>query len=443
VHVPTFLANEWATHFDLQFGGSWRNELLNPKFWVRINEIPSHSFWSIRQSLKAKMLESVRKRYTRQLRRNGISESQIRRLTQYLDPHRMDLLTVGFARRFATYKRATLLFSDLPRLSRLLNDPKQPVVVIFAGKAHPSDHPGQDLIRQIHAYSQRPEFEGKVILLEDYDMAVARKLVTGVDVWLNTPTYPMEASGTSGQKAGINGVLNLSVLDGWWDEGFNGTNGWAITPHGANFSAEFRDREEASELLDEIENEIVPLYYARDGHGYSEAWIEKSKNAMASLIPAFNAQRMVMDYVKGFYGPAAVQCRKLGENDYAGARELALWKAKVRQAWPGVRMSRVDQPTRSLLRDQNFEVQVKVELNGLEPDDLMLDCLIGREMTDGRFERHTCATFSIASRLSATEALFSLNMMLTNPGMQCYMIRMYPHHALLSQRFELGCMLWL
>src|SRR5690606_7664799 len=224
----------------------------------------NHSFWSVRQSLKAKMLETVLERSVQQLRRNGISESQIRRLTRHIKPRKTDILTLGFARRFATYKRATLIFSDPQRLARLLNDPERPVVLIFAGKAHPSDHPVQEFIRQIHRYSRDPLFEGKIVLLEDYDMSLARKLVTGVDVWLNNPAYPLEASGTSGQKAGINGVLNLSVLDGWWDEGYNGENGWAITPHGSQFSPDFRDREEANELLDVLENEVIPLYYQRD-----------------------------------------------------------------------------------------------------------------------------------------------------------------------------------
>lgn len=443
VHVPTFLANEWATHFDLQFGGSWRNELLNPAFWERIEEIPNHSFWSIRQSLKAKMLDTVGRRYTEQLRRNGISESQIRRLTRYLNSHKMDTLTVGFARRFATYKRATLLFSDIGRLKRLLNDHERPLVFIFAGKAHPSDHPGQDLIRQIHAYSQQPEYEGKIILLEDYDMALARKLVTGVDVWLNTPAYPLEASGTSGEKAGINGVLNLSVLDGWWDEGYSGHNGWAITPHGAGFSPEFRDREEANELLDELEFDVIPLYYERDGHGYSEGWIAKSKNAMSTLIPAFNAQRMVMDYVKGFYGPAAQQGKRLAQADYQPARELAEWKHRVMAAWPNVRMERIDTPVERIFRDDAFEVKLKVQLAGLQPADVMIDCLIGRETADGSFERHTCGTLHFVEDLDEQHSLFSLSMVLADPGIQCYMVRMYPHHQLLSQRFEVGLMVWL
>lgn len=443
VHVPTFLANEWANMFDLQFGGGWRNELLRPAYWKQIWDIPNHSFWSVRQSLKAKMLEMVLERSTQQLRRNGISESQIRRLTRHIKPRKTDILTLGFARRFATYKRATLIFSDPQRLARLLNDPERPVVLIFAGKAHPSDHPGQEFIRQIHRYSRDPLFEGKIILLEDYDMSLARKLVTGVDVWLNNPAYPLEASGTSGQKAGINGVLNLSVLDGWWDEGYNGENGWAITPHGSQFSPDFRDREEANELLDVLEHEVIPLYYQRDGHGFSVGWIEKSKHAMESLIPAFNAQRMVMDYVQGFYTPASQHGRKLANDNYQPAIELAGWKRKVRNAWPKVSMRRLDAPVEQIYRDDTFHLKVAVNVDGLDPSDIVIDCLVGIQQKDGSFERHSCFQLEYQERNEQNEAVYALSIVLAEPGKQCYMLRAYPYHPLLGQRFEVGCMIWL
>ncbi|MCK5792004.1 MAG: alpha-glucan family phosphorylase [Ketobacter sp.] len=443
VHVPTFLANEWVNMFDLQFGGGWRTELLNPDFWRKTWDIPYHSFWSVRQSLKAKMLEAVYDRSVEQQRRNGISESQIRRLTRYIKPRKTDILTIGFARRFATYKRATLIFSDRERLSRLLNDPEKPMVLIFAGKAHPSDHPGQEFIRQIHHYAHDPEFEGRIILLEDYDMALARKLVTGVDVWLNNPAYPLEASGTSGQKAGINGVLNLSVLDGWWDEGYNGKNGWAITPHGPQFSPDFRDREEANELMDVVENEVIPLYYARDGHGFSVEWIEKSKNAMETLIPAFNAQRMVMDYVRDFYNPAIAHGQALWGNDFSKAKELADWKHRVRECWPHVHAQRIDEPSDTMFRDETFEVKVAVDLAGLSAADITVDCLVGTLDWDGQFERHSCFQLGTDEQQHDGKTVYSLSVTLADSGKQCYKLRVYPYHTSLGQRFETGAMLWL
>ena len=443
VHVPTFLANEWVNMFDLQFGGGWRTELLNPDFWKKTWDIPYHSFWSVRQSLKAKMLEAVYDRSVEQQRRNGISESQIRRLTRHIKPRKTDTLTIGFARRFATYKRATLIFSDRARLARLLNDPEKPVVLIFAGKAHPSDHPGQEFIRQIHHFAHDPEFEGRIVLLEDYDMALARKLVTGVDVWLNNPAYPLEASGTSGQKAGINGVLNLSVLDGWWDEGYNGKNGWAITPHGPQFSPDFRDREEANELLDVLENEVVPLYYERDGHGFSVDWIEKSKNAMETLIPAFNAQRMVMDYLRDFYSPAIQHGHMLRNDEFHLARELAEWKEKVRERWPKVQAERLDTPMETLFRDDTFELKVAIELAGLSPSDISVDCLVGKVDREGQFERHSCFQLSHEQTTQDGKTIYGLSVTLAESGKQSYKLRLYPHHPCLGQRFELGSMIWL
>lgn len=443
VHVPTFLASEWANLFDLQYGGEWRTELLNKEYWNRISEMPTHTYWSIRQSLKAKMLESVYKRCVRQYRRNGVSESQIRRLTRFLRNTKTDVLTLGFARRFATYKRATLMFSDPVRLARLMNDPNRPVVMIFAGKAHPHDFPGQDLIRRIHQLAHSPEFEGKIILLENYDVALARKLVAGVDVWVNTPAYPLEASGTSGQKAGINGVLNLSVLDGWWDEGYNGQNGWAITPHDEKFSVDFRDQEEARELIEVLENEIVPIYYQREGLGYSPQWIEKSKNAMQSLMPQFNAQRMVMDYITGFYSPASRHGRRMTDSNYENAKVLAEWKHKVRTQWGGVSIELIQRPCEQIFRDDIFTIKVAVALNGLDPHDVTIDCLLGRENVGGEFERHGCFTFVFLNYLEDGRAQYSLETNIAEPGLLHYSLRMYPYHTLLGQRFEVGCMIWL
>ncbi|MGL4566709.1 MAG: alpha-glucan family phosphorylase, partial [Halioglobus sp.] len=234
VHLQTFLAREWVSLFDLRFD-DWRNELLNEEYWERLEEIPDYHYWSVHKALKQHLLEEVHAGVMAQQRRNGTSDAVIHRMLRYVDGSHEDVLVMGFARRFATYKRAAMLFADPVRLARVLNDPQRPVVVIFAGKAHPHDLPGQQLIRTIHDFSMQPEFLGKILLLEGYDMALARSMVSGVDVWLNTPEYPLEASGTSGQKAGLNGAVNLSVLDGWWGEGYNGRNGWGITPRSARF----------------------------------------------------------------------------------------------------------------------------------------------------------------------------------------------------------------
>ncbi|MDA8419671.1 MAG: alpha-glucan family phosphorylase [Pseudomonadota bacterium] len=443
VHVPTFLAREWINLFDMRFGSGWRNELLNEDYWQCIDTIPDHSYWSVLQSLRAELLMETKRRTTAQLRRNGSSQALIERLTQRLSPHQTDMLVVGFARRFATYKRATLLFSDPQRLARILNDPAHPVLLIFAGKAHPSDRPSQQFIRIIHEFSRQPEFEGKIILLENYDLALARKLVTGVDVWVNTPEYPLEASGTSGQKAGINGVINLSVLDGWWGEGYNGSNGWAITPHGPEFEPGYRDRVEGQELLDILEKQVIPLYYSRNGNGYPEGWVRKSKASMKSLLPRFNAERMVMDYMRKYYGRARKQALVLAANGFSRARDVSAWKRRVRETWPKVRMRRLDTAPSEIRSGSSISIRIAAELHGLQPDDVLLECLVGTESEEGRFVTRHGYIFTPEEPQTQGETLFVLNLRPTLPGLQHYKIRMFPFHPALAHRFETGCMLWL
>ena len=443
VHVPTFLAREWTNLFDMRFAGGWRNELLNPDYWRMIDSIPDHSYWSLRQSLKSEMLAEVCKRVVLQHRRNGYSESLIERLTAHLLPSETEVLTIGFARRFATYKRANLLFSDPQRLARLLNNSQRPMLLVFAGKAHPHDLPAQNLIKMIHEYSRLPEFEGRLILVEGYDMALARKLVTGVDVWLNTPEYPLEASGTSGEKAAINGVINLSVLDGWWGEGYNGDNGWAITPHGPAFERSYRDREEGAELLDIIESQVLPLYYARDGHGYSAGWVKKSKASMKSILPKFNAQRMVMDYVRNYYAPARQMNLVMSGNDYARARELAVWRRKIDANWPRVRLRRLDQVSTEIRAGQTLSMRVAAKLEGLAPDEVLVECLVGTVSEIGQFIKLDTHVFEAGERLDSGETLFNLKMVPRLSGLQYYKIRMFPFHPTLAHRYEAGYLLWL
>jgi len=443
VHVPTFLAREWTNLFDMRFGGGWRNELLNPDYWQQIDTIPDHSYWSLRQSLKSEMLAEVRRRVLLQLRRNGCSEALIERLTTHLRPTETDLLTIGFARRFATYKRANLLFSDPQRLARLLNDPKRPCLLVFAGKAHPHDLPAQNLIKMIHEYSRRPEFEGRIVLVEGYDMALARKLVTGVDVWLNTPEYPLEASGTSGEKAAINGVINLSVLDGWWGEGYNGENGWAITPHGTGFDHSYRDREESGELLDILEKQVIPLYYRRDGHGYSEGWVRKSKASMKSILPLFNAQRMVMDYVRRYYAPARKLNMTMGGNQHARAREVAAWRTRIDKCWPRIRLRRLDDAAKVIQAGHSLEIRVAADLCDLPPDEVLVECLVGYASENGDFIKSETYIFEPGERLDNKETVFTLKMIPRLPGLQFYKIRMFPFHPALAHRYETGYLLWL
>lgn len=440
VHVPTFLAREWVNLFDMRFR-EWRNELLNEEYWECIKEIPDHRYWSLRQELKSQMMEDISRRTINRFRRAGHSEAMINRLTHFTSKPEANILVLGFARRFATYKRATLLFADPERLARLLNDPERPVMILFAGKAHPNDLPGQQLIQTIHEYSLKPEFIGKIVLLEGYDIALARKMVTGVDVWINTPEYPMEASGTSGQKAAINGVINLSVLDGWWGEGYNGKNGWAIHPHGAHFNHEHRNYEEATDLMDYLEYEIIPKYYDFGTQGYSSRWVRMSKESMRSCIPLFNSQRMVVDYVKGFYKPAQTQFKRLSADNFAPARDLASWKHKIRQHWQGVSIRRMDSPAEKIFTDEALPIYVAVKLNGLQPDDVTVQCLLGTETDDKQFSVYEQVCFKYLKEENG-EHIFELQMQPSEPGLSYYKIRIFPFHELLSHPFELGYMLW-
>jgi starch phosphorylase len=442
VHVPTFLAREWISLFDMRFGGEWRNELTSEEYWARIDEIPDYSFWSLRQSLKSELLAEAHDRASRQHRRSGLNVTQVKRITHALSSENTDILILGFARRFATYKRATLLFSDPARLERIVNNPKRPVLLIFAGKAHPHDVPGQQLIKVIHDFSHRPEFEGKIILLEGYDLSLGRKLVTGVDVWLNTPEYPLEASGTSGQKAGINGVLNLSVLDGWWGEGYNGSNGWAITPHGAEYEMAARDREEGLELLDILEKEIIPMYYDRNGHGYPEKWVNMSKTSMKSLIPRYNAQRMLMDYVTRFYGPANRQQHILSERDAQPARDLAAWKRQIAEVWPRVTARRTETNITHIVSGETLLLETAVRLHGLAPQYITVECLVGSPSESSDFVVHSSHQLHPGETIGE-ETLYRLDLPPPLSGLQYYKIRLYPSHPLLSHRLEMGRMIWI
>ncbi|MBE0487247.1 alpha-glucan family phosphorylase, partial [Marinobacter sp.] len=441
VHVPTFLAPEWASLFDIQ-APTWKSELLNPAFWSFVDQIPDYHYWSVHKALKQQMAEFTVRRLKRQHKRNGTGYSVTERMTRQLISPDKDALVIGFARRFATYKRATLIFSDLPRLERLLTNPDHPVVLVFAGKAHPQDHPGQQLIKVIHGLSMQPALMGHIILLEDYDQAMARRLLSGVDVWLNTPEYPKEASGTSGEKAAVNGALNLSVLDGWWGEGYNKTNGWAITPRDTGLDQEFRNREEARDLLDLLEHEVVPLYYSRASQGYSKGWVTRSKASMKTITPRFNAQRMVMDYARNYYQPASHQGRLMMADQFKVARELADWKARVRDAWDGVSVTVKGCVDDRCAWDESVELKLSVALNGLAPGDVRVECLVTPECTGTYAEPGADRFILEATGEEDGHAVYASDIKPPYPGLQTLRLRVYPHHPALTHPLEMGYMIW-
>jgi starch phosphorylase len=450
VHVPTFLSDLWHDTFDRTLGPAWRQRLTDPQCWAEVHAIPDHSFWSVRQSIKAQMLHLVRHRVNQQHVRNQSSQSHIDRLLQLADPDNPNVLTIGFARRFATYKRAALLFRDLNRLQRLICNPERPVLFIFAGKAHPADQPGQALIRRIHEVASLPEFEGHFLLVEGYDLRLARRLVSGVDVWLNNPVYPLEASGTSGMKAAINGVINLSVLDGWWGEGYqhdDGTNdadnGWAIKPASSIHDEARRDEEEGRSLYETLQDKVIPLYYARGPMGYSPGWVGMAKRSIATITPRFNSARMVGEYVSKFYTRADAQWRRKSTENFAAARTLAGWKQKVQQAWPRISLRRLDDTQKRIAFGQSICCEVGVQLDGLAPEDVAVEMLIARPSANARSRAPRRLFLEYRGPGDGGESLYSLTLTPDVCGKIDYRIRAYPHHELLTHPFEMGMMRWL
>lgn len=442
VHVPTFLAIDWYETFDRYLGLGWQHRQMDKQSWDRVNEIPDQIFWSIRQSLKAQLLHLVRNRVRVQHLRNQGSEAHLDRVLRFADPSNPTVLTIGFARRFATYKRAALLFSNLDWLRTILSDSERPVLFIFAGKAHPADKPGQELIRRIAEFSRLPEFEGKVLLLEGYDLHLARRLVSGVDVWLNNPVYPLEASGTSGMKAAINGAINLSVLDGWWGEGYDGRNGWAIKPAAEGLSPEQRDLEEARTLYEILQDSVIPTYYRNTSLGYSPDWVRIAKHSIATIMPRFNMQRMLTDYVEKLYAPAAAQWRKYASDDYAGARHVALWKDRIRAAWPKVQLRRVDQSVARIRYGEAMRFEIAVRLDGLAPDDLTVELVFTRpgETLAAKARRYPLQP---VQALANGEYLYARELTPDQCGKMEYRVRAYPTHPLLTHPFEMGMTIWL
>jgi starch phosphorylase len=442
VHVPTFLATDWYETFDRHLGLGWMHRLTDHGCWQGVQRIPDQVFWSIRQSLKAQMLHLVRARVREQHTRNHGSEAHLDRLLRFADPANPTVLTIGFARRFATYKRATLLFKNLDWLREILCNAEHPVLFIFAGKAHPADEPGQAMIREVASVANRPEFEGRILLIEGYDLHLSRRLVSGVDVWLNNPIYPLEASGTSGMKAAINGAINLSVLDGWWDEAYDGNNGWAIKPVADALAPEQRDTEEARTLYELLQDQIVPLYYRNTSLGYSPEWVTMAKRSIASIMPRFSMERMLREYVEKFYAPASAHWHKVSADNFSGVQQFAAWKQRVSAAWQGVRLRRMDTPVERVHYGEKVRFEIAVKLNGLAPDDFTIELVFCRpgERNPVRSKRYALEKHQT---LGNDEHQFVRDLTTDQCGKLEYRVRAYPKHPLLTHPFELGMMAWL
>jgi starch phosphorylase len=382
VHLPTWLNGDLAMLYDQYLQPDWRERYLDPKIWDLVVDIPDQELWEAHRRRKRRLLSFVRERVTSFAVARKASATEIRRLADVLDP---DAFTIGFARRFATYKRATLLFRDVNRLKKLLTNPDMPVQIVIAGKAHPKDHPGKTLIREIVQLSRDPGFSKRLIFLEDYGIEVARDMVQGVDVWLNNPRRGEEASGTSGMKAGINGVLNLSVLDGWFDEAYEVSGGWAIGDREAY--SEDQDEIHSSALYSLLENEIVPMYYARGEDRLPYEWVHRMKQCLLNVSPRFNCQRMVGEYMTELYEPAHLAFQGVRKNGFEEARRKAKWSAIVQSAWDRVKFIDVGPgPNGSVVSGAAIPMRATVDLAGLTPEDVRVEAVLGRVGVTGQLE---------------------------------------------------------
>lgn len=391
IHIRSWLSGELATLFDRYLGVRWWKDPVDLAVWERVNRIPDAELWRAHQRQSEHLVTFARRRLAEQLTRRGLPAAEIREAAEVLDP---ESLTIGFSRRFVAYKRGTMLFTDPSRLSKILNDPDRPVQLIFAGKAHPADNKGKELIRQIAHFARQPEFRHRLVFLEDYDINVARELVQGVDVWLNTPRRPLEASGTSGMKAAANGILNLSILDGWWCEAFNGENGWAIGSGEIYEDTDYQDRIESQALYEILEKDVVPLFYERGRDALPREWIGKMKNSLISCCPRFNTNRMLREYSERFYFPSSDQTLKLLADDSRLVHDIAEWEKRVLGKWDKVKLSTVhtDDLNHAVSVGQQLPIRVEVALGEINPEDIDVEVYYGSldsagEIQDGKVLR--------------------------------------------------------
>lgn len=439
VHARSWVSGDMAELYDRYLGPRWADDPMDRAVWERARDIPDEELWRTHERRREKLVAFTRKRLGDQLRRVGATPREIRTATEVLDPK---VLTIGFARRFATYKRATLLLRDLGRLSRLLNDPDRPVQIVFAGKAHPRDNAGKDLIRTIVHTAQQEEFRHRIVFLENYDQEVARYLVQGVDVWLNTPLRPLEASGTSGMKVVFNGGLNCSVPDGWWPEGYNGQNGWRIGRGESYDDLEYQNAVESSALYDLLERDIVPLYYDRRDDPLPREWVARMKESIRTLAPVFNTNRMVLEYTSRFYMPAAQSFQRLNADERGPAKELAAWKETVRAAWKQVRIVRATaEDDGDRLVGAVKRVRAEVQLGPLAPDDVSVQIYHGEIDSRGEFAEARVATMRHDGEHSGAQ-VFIGEFKLETSGLQGFTVRVVPKHAAVPQPLQMNLTHW-
>jgi len=445
VHLPTWTSRECKALYEKTFDKNFYNDQSNEKIWEEIYNVPDQEMWNLRLQLKKRLVNYVQEQMREGWVKNQTNPKSILNIIDKINP---DALLVGFGRRFATYKRAHLLFTDLDRLSRLVNNEKYPIQFIFTGKAHPADGAGQGLIKHIIEISRRPEFLGKIIFLENYDMQLAKRLISGVDIWLNTPTRPLEASGTSGEKAEMNGVLNFSVLDGWWYEGYRDEAGWALTDKRTYSNQAYQDELDAATIYSTFENKILPLYYARNSKGYSPEWIQYIKNSIARIAPHYTTKRMIDDYIERFYTKQAARSKTIVANEFAKAKEIAAWKQDMAAKWDNftvesVQVKGVDISQMMATHIEGDDVTIDIVI---DKKDMVGDLGIDYVVVDIDSNSHTkllkSVPFSITKR-EGSKLHFSLKQPATLVGSHKYAFRVYPSNADLPHRMDFAYVRWI
>jgi starch phosphorylase len=440
VHTKTWMAPEFSALYTKHLVG-WEDHLTDEDFWRRVMDIPDAQLWETHQKLKQRLVEFVRERVRTRRERIGDSPEAIRNVNHILDP---EILTIGFARRFATYKRGALLFSNKERLKKLLNDTTRPVQFIFAGKAHPRDEGGKALIQEVYKFSREAGIENRVVFVEDYDSYIARRLVQGVDLWLNHPLRPLEASGTSGMKLAPNGGLNLSVLDGWWCECYNGNNGWAIGAETKNGTVEFQNEVDASSLYQLLENQIIPLYYAKPDGKLPLAWLQLMRESIRTVTPVFNTHRMVKEYTERLYIPAAKSHEDFARENCQAATQLSQWKSKMRKDWLQVRVHDVqvgNQDRQNIPVGESLQVSARVHLGGVDPNHVRVEAYHG-EAENGGVKNPTVTVLDASGQNGDGSYIYQGSVPASESGAYGFSVRVVPTHPHLMQTHELRLITW-
>ena len=440
IHLKTWVSEDLAELFNYYLGPRWYTNPVDPSTWSRIQYIPDEELWRTHERRREQLVAFSRKHLARQLTNSGASANDIESASQVLNPK---ALTIGFARRFAAYKRAFLLFKDLDRLKKIVSNAEYPVQIIFAGKAHPHDHFGKNIIRDIVTTIRHSDLRNRIVFLEDYDMMIASYLVSGVDIWLNTPRRPREASGTSGMKAGANGALNVSVPDGWWDEAHQNNIGWTIGRGEVYSDLEEQDRVESESLYYLLESEIVPCFYDRGSSSIPSKWIRLMKNSIQHVAPNFNTHRMVEDYHKTAYIPASERWNRLISNNMSATKTLVEWKKRIYANWDKISILSVESDlNKELIVGQDFHVQAQLTIDGLTPDDLHVEVYYGPIGSDGEINEGDIVEMTADGKTSGRKTSFQAKVPCRRTGVHGFTVRVLPYHAELTNPHEMGLLTW-